>query len=136
MLGGVGSGRRLVYNVGGGLRGSPLVLSLVGVAMVYSATHAGRQPELYLKQLALAGIGLVAMALAAALDYRRLADRAVLLYVLSLMALLYVLGFGPLIAGTRRWVLIGGFQLPPSALVKLAAAGFAAQVVFEFGRGA
>ena len=132
MLGGVGIDRRLVYNVDWVLIGSTLVLSLVGVAMVYSATHAGRQPELYLKQLALAGIGLVAMALAAALDYRRLADRAVLLYVLSLMALLYVLGFGPLIAGTRRWVLIGGFQLQPSELVKLAAAVFAAKVFSEF----
>ena len=95
MLGGVGIDRRLVYNVDWVLLGTTLVLSLVGVAMVYSATHAGRQPELYLKQLALVGVGLVGMALAAAIDYRRLADRAVLLYVLSLVALVYVLRFGP-----------------------------------------
>jgi rod shape determining protein RodA len=129
---GVGIDRRLVYNVDWVLLGTTLVLSLVGVATVYSATHAGRQPELYLKQLAFVGIGLVGMALAAALDYRRLADRAVLLYVVSLVALVYVLRFGPLIAGTRRWILIGGVQLQPSELVKLAAAVFAAKLFSEF----
>ena len=60
MLGSVGIDRRLVYNVDWVLLGSTLVLSLVGVATIYSATHAGRQPELYLKQLALVGVGLVA----------------------------------------------------------------------------
>jgi rod shape determining protein RodA len=132
VLGGVGIDRRLVYNVDWLLLGTTLVLSLVGVAMVYSATHAGRQPELYLKQLALVGLGTLALALAAALDYRRLADRAVLLYVLSLVALVYVLRFGPVIAGTRRWILVGGFQLQPSELVKLTAAVFAAKVFSEF----
>jgi rod shape determining protein RodA len=132
MLGvGAGIDRRLVYNVDWVLLGTTLVLSAVGVAMVYSATHAGQRPDLYLKQLTLVGVGLVGMALAAAIDYRRLADRAVLLYVLSLLALAYVLRFGPLIAGTRRWILIGGFQLQPSELVKLAAAVFAAKVFSE-----
>lgn len=132
MLGGVGIDRRLVYNVDWVLLASTLLLSLVGVAMVYSATHTGRQGELYLKQLALVGVGLCAMAVAAAIDYRRLADRAVLLYVLSLGALVYVLLFGPMIAGTRRWILVGGFQLQPSELVKLTAAVFAAKVFSEF----
>jgi rod shape determining protein RodA len=132
VLGGVGIDRRLVYNVDWLLLGTTLVLSLVGVAMVYSATHAGRQPELYLKQLALVGLGTLALALAAALDYRRLADRAVLLYVLSLVALVYVLRFGPVIAGTRRWIVVGGFQLQPSELVKLTAAVLAAKVFSEF----
>jgi rod shape determining protein RodA len=132
VLGSVGIDRRLIYNVDVVLIATTLLLSLVGVAMVYSATHVGRQPDLYLKQLALVGVGLVAMTLAAAVDYRRLADRAVLLYVLSIVALLYVLRFGPLIAGTRRWIVLGGFQLQPSELVKLAAAVFAAKLFSEF----
>jgi len=129
---GVGIDRRLVYNVDWVLLGTTLALSLVGVAMVYSATHAGQKPDLYLKQLALVGVGVLGLALAAALDYRRLADRAVLLYGLSLLALVYVLRFGPVIAGTRRWVVMGGFQLQPSELVKLATAVFAAKLFSEF----
>jgi rod shape determining protein RodA len=120
--------RRLVYNVDWVLLGSSLALALTGVAMVYSATHGGRTPNLYLKQLALVGAGSLALVVMASLDYRRLADRAVLLYGLSVVALVYVLRFAPLIAGTRRWILLGGFQLQPSELVKLATAIFVAKV--------
>ena len=127
MLGlGVGIDRRLVYNLDWVLLGTSLLLSLLGAAMVYSATQAGSTPGLYVKQLTLVGVGVVAMALAAAIDYRRLADRAVLLYVMSVLALVYVLRFAPVIAGTRRWIVIAGFQLQPSELVKLAAADAAA----------
>jgi rod shape determining protein RodA len=126
-----GIDRRLLMNVDWVLVGATLVLSLVGVAMVYSATQSGRNPDLYLKQLVLVGVGLVALVVTASLDYRRLADRSMLLYVLSVLALLYVLRFGPVIAGTRRWIFIGGFQLQPSELVKLAAALFVAKVFAE-----
>src|SRR5262249_49795647 len=100
--------------------------------MVYSATRAGSQPDLYLKQLALVGVGLVAMAFAAAIDYRRLADRAVLLYALSVVALIYVLRFAPVIARTPRWIVIARFPLQPSELVKLAAAVFVAKIFSEY----
>jgi rod shape determining protein RodA len=133
MLGvGVGIDRRLVYNVDWVLLGTAVLLSLLGVAMVYSATSAGSQPDLYKKQLVLVGVGLVAMAFAAATDYRRLADRAFLLYGLSVLALLYVVRFAPVIAGTRRWIVIAGFQLQPSELVKLAAAVFTAKIFSEY----
>jgi rod shape determining protein RodA len=100
--------------------------------MVYSATRSGRTPDLYLKQLALVGCGTVGLVVTAALDYRRLADRAILLYVVCAVALGYVLRFAPLIAGTRRWLLVGGFQLQPSEFVKLAAAVFVAKVFSEY----
>ncbi len=130
MAGGID--RRFIYNVDWVLTGAALALALVGVAMVFSATHSGRTPDLYLKQLALVGVGTLGLVAAATVDYRRLADRAVLLYGLSVVALLYVLRFAPVIAGTRRWVVIGGFQLQPSELVKLAAALFVAKVFSEF----
>jgi rod shape determining protein RodA len=128
----LGIDRRLLYNVDWVLVGSALVLSLVGVAMVYSATHSGDSPDLYVKQLALVGAGLVGLVVAAAMDYRRLADRAVLLYVVSAVALVYVLQFGPVIAGTRRWIMIGGFQLQPSEFVKLTAAILVAKIFAEY----
>lgn len=128
----IGIDRRLVYNVDWVLLGSSVLLSLIGVAMVFSATHNGRTPELYLKQLLLIGLGLLALAATAALDYHRLADRAMLLYAASVLALLYVLKFAPVIAGTRRWLVIGGLQLQPSELVKIAAAVFVAKIFAEY----
>jgi rod shape determining protein RodA len=77
------------------LLAATLALALLGVAVVYSATHTGRSSDLYLKQLALVGVGVLGLVAAASLDYRRLADRAVLLYALSVVALVYVLRFGP-----------------------------------------
>jgi len=127
-----GIDRRLVYNMDWVLAGAALVLALVGVAMVYSATHSGRNPDLYLKQLALVGVGTLGLVLAATVDYRRLADRAMLLYALSAVSLVYVLRFGPLKAGTRRWIEVGGFQLQPSELVKIAAAVFVAKIFSEY----
>ena len=127
-----GVDRRLLYNVDWILVGTAVALSLVGVAMVYSATHSGSSPDLHVKQLALVGAGLVGLVVAAALDYRRLADRAVLLYVVSVIALVYVLQFAPVIAGTRRWIVIGGFQLQPSEFVKLAAAVVVARIFAEY----
>jgi rod shape determining protein RodA len=128
----LGIDRRLLYNVDWVLVVSSLLLSLVGVSMVYSATHSGDSPDLYIKQLALVGAGLVGLVVAAAMDYRRLADRAVLLSVLSAVALVYVLQFGPVIAGTRRWITIGGFQLQPSEFVKLTAAILVAKIFAEY----
>ncbi|HSD66988.1 MAG TPA: rod shape-determining protein RodA [Vicinamibacteria bacterium] len=130
MAGGID--RRLLYNVDWVLAGVSLALALVGVAMVYSATHSGRNPDLYLKQLALVGLGSLGLVLAATVDYRRLADRSMLLYGLSVVLLLYVLRFGPLRAGTRRWIEFAGFQLQPSELVKLAAAVFVAKIFSEY----
>jgi rod shape determining protein RodA len=127
-----GIDRRLVYSVDWVLAGATLVLAFIGVAMVYSATHSGRNPDLYLKQLALVGVGTLGLLLAATIDYRRLADRAMLLYALSAVSLVYVLRFGPLKAGTRRWIEVGGFQLQPSELVKIAAAVFVAKIFSEY----
>jgi rod shape determining protein RodA len=126
--------RRLVANVDWLLLGATLLLALAGVATVYSATHGGALEGLHVKQLYLVAAGVVGLLLALLVDYRRLADRAVLFYVLSAAALLYVLFFGPRIAGTRRWILLGGFQLQPSEFVKLAAALLLAKVFAESNR--
>ncbi len=128
-----GIDRRLVYNVDWVLLASSLLLTLVGAAMIYSATlKSGRLSDSYLRQLAFIALGTLALAVTALVDYRRLADRAMLLYGVSLVALLFVLRFGPLQAGTHRWIRVAGFQLQPSELVKLAAAVFIAKVFSEY----
>jgi rod shape determining protein RodA len=114
--------RRLLYNIDWLLLGSVLLLCLIGVATVLSATETGRFSGLHLKQLALLGLGLVAMLATLLVDYRRLADRAPLLYLLAASVLTWLLLFGPRVAGARRWFVLGGFQLQPSELTKLVAA--------------
>ena len=128
----IGIDRRLLYNIDWVLVGSSLAITLVGVAMVYSATQSGRLADHYLKQLVFVGAGAVALLAMALVDYRRLADRAMLLYFASALVLLYMLKFAPVKAGTQRWLVLGGFQLQPSEFVKIATAIFLAKLFSEF----
>ncbi|MFI5185030.1 MAG: FtsW/RodA/SpoVE family cell cycle protein, partial [Vicinamibacteria bacterium] len=120
--------RRLLLNIDWVMLGAALVLALIGVATIHSATHGGSAANLYLKQCALLGLGLVGLVVALTVDYRRLADRAPLLYLAAVAALGYVLAFGPRIAGTRRWFVVAGLQVQPSELAKIVAAILVAKV--------
>ena len=126
--------RRLFFNIDWALLGAALLLLGIGVATISSATltFTGRNAGLEVKQLYAIGLGLVLMLICIFLDYRRLADRAPLLYLVTLGVLVWVLLFGPKIAGTRRWFLgPGGFQIQPSEFAKLVAALLMAKVFAE-----
>jgi len=124
--------RRLFFNVDWVLVGAALLICLIGVFTIHSATFKDpRNSHLDVRQVYWLGIGLVALIVAISVDYRRLADRAPLLYALTVLALGYVLFFGPRIAGTRRWIVLAGVQLQPSELAKLVAAIFVAKVFSE-----
>jgi len=125
--------RRLLFNVDWVMVTATIFLAAIGVAMILSATsQSPRLAGLYLKQLYLIGLGLLGLVLSLFVDYRRVADRAPLLYMGALAALSYVLVFGPRIAGTRRWILLGSFQLQPSELAKLVAALIVAKLFAEY----
>jgi rod shape determining protein RodA len=123
--------RRLLFNIDWALLLSAIVLAVIGVFTIHSATHSGKNAALYLKQSYLIALGLVALLASLLVDYRRLADRAVLFYGAIVMALIYVLRFSPVVAGTRRWILFGSFQLQPSELAKIVAALLLAKIFAE-----
>ncbi len=123
--------RRLLLNLDWVLLGASLLLALIGIAMIHSATFGGQSPLLYLKQAYVLGVGRLALLLVLSIDYHRLADRAVLFYVAAAGLLVYVLLFGPLIGGTRRWFFVGPLQVQPSELAKIAAALVVAKVFAE-----
>jgi rod shape determining protein RodA len=123
--------RRLVENVDWVMLGAALLLAAIGVATIQSATMNGANANLYLKQMALVALGLMGLLVSLTVDYRRLADRAGLLYVGAVGALAYVLAFGPRIAGTKRWLTVGGFQAQPSELAKIVAAILVAKLFAE-----
>jgi rod shape determining protein RodA len=123
--------RRLLFNVDWVLLGITVLLSLIGVFTILSATHQGRFKELYLTQLVLLALGFLALLVVLTLDYRRLVDRAPALYLAGVMGLAYLLLFGHRIAGARRWFAFGSFHLQLSELVKLVAALLLAKVFAE-----
>jgi len=123
--------RRTLFGVDWVLVGATLLLCLIGVATIASATQTGRYHGLHVKQLYLVGAGLVLLLLSLALDYRRLVDRAPLFYIMVIAVLAYLLFFGPRLAGARRWFLIGGFRVQPSEFAKLAVALLLAKLFSE-----
>jgi len=123
--------RRLLLNLDWVLLGAALLLAVVGVAMIHSATFSGTSSGLCLKQAWVLGLALVALLVTISFDYRRLADRGLLFYLLAAGLLAYVLLFGPRIAGTRRWFMLGPLQVQPSELAKIAAALFVSKVFAE-----
>ena len=124
--------RRLFFNVDWALLAAVLILTAIGVATILSATFSGRNSGLEMKQLYAVALGLVGMLVCISIDYRRLVDRAALLYLLTLGVLTYLLVLAPRIAGTRRWVIgPGGFQIQPSEFAKLVACLLMAKIFAE-----
>jgi rod shape determining protein RodA len=109
--------RRLYLHVDWLLVGAAYLLCAIGVAMIYSASGGSR---LYLTQLAAIGLGTVALAVCLAVDYRSLADRSHLIYGFLILLLVYVLLFGVVRGGGRRWIALPLFNLQPSEFVKVA----------------
>ena len=124
--------RRLFFNVDWALLAAVLILTAIGVATIFSATFSGRNAGLETKQLYAIALGIVGMIVCISIDYRRLVDRAALLYLLTLGVLTYLLVLAPRIAGTKRWVIgPGGFQIQPSEFAKLVACLLMAKIFAE-----
>jgi rod shape determining protein RodA len=82
------------------------------------------------------GIGVGALLVCLAIDYRRLCENSHVIYVAIALMLLYVLFFGSTGGGARRWISFGAFNLQPSEFMKIALALTLATFFAENNRGA
>jgi cell division protein FtsW len=106
------------------------VLGLVGfgLVMVYSASAITAQEKLgdsfyFLKRQSIAaGVGLLGMAVAMKLGYRRMARLAYPLLIIAILMLVAVLipGLGTTVGGARRWLRVPGISIQPAEIAKVA----------------
>ena len=97
------------------------LLSIFGALMVYSATKNKADPYGFISKHAMfVAIGVVVMAAVAALDYQKLRDWAMPIYLLCIAGLGGVLVFGSVHANIKAWYDIGPFQIQPSEFAKVA----------------
>jgi len=91
----------------------------VGVLEIWSATHASGFAGMQWKQVWWIVMGFAGMLLLSRLDYHSLLDKAPILYLLGLLALVAVLAVGHTRFGAKRWLPVLGQFFQVSELAKL-----------------
>jgi rod shape determining protein RodA len=91
----------------------------IGLLEIWSATHSSRLAGMQWRQTWWILIGVVGMFLLSRLDYHTVLDKAPILYVGAILALVAVLAVGHSRFGAKRWLPILGQFLQVSELVKL-----------------
>ncbi len=110
------------------LLGVILTLLLIGVIMTYSSSAVKgylyyEDPYHYFKaELVWVALGLIAMTIALALDWRFLYKWAkpILYAALLLLILVKIPGIGKTVNGAQRWIGLGPLSIQPSEVIKLA----------------
>jgi rod shape determining protein RodA len=116
--------RRLYHHIDWGLLIAILALCGLGVVMIYSTTFDPTRgtARLYVTQSYAIVIGLAAMIFMLTLDYRTFTDNSHLIYIGLLALLVYVMFFGAVQMGARRWIALKLFNLQPSEFAKIGVA--------------
>ncbi|MEQ1759338.1 MAG: rod shape-determining protein RodA [Vicinamibacterales bacterium] len=112
--------RRLYHHIDWALVVAIFALCAIGLVQIYSAT--GGPTTTYVTQIYGIAFGIVALLVCLSIDYRSLADKSHFIYGAVLLLLIYVLFFGAVRGGSRRWIDLGVFNLQPSELAKAAVA--------------
>lgn len=133
--------RRLYFHVDWLLLGAILLLSGIGLAMIYSTTYVmlpsgGHASPMVWKQVYALGIGLVALLICLTIDYRMLAEHSLAIFATLVALLLFVLARGATQMGGQRWIPIGPVNLQPSEFARIAVALILAMFYGENRRGA
>jgi rod shape determining protein RodA len=116
--------RRLYHHVDWALLAAVLALCAIGVVMIYSTTSDPTRgtSHMHLTQLYAIFLGLAAMGTMLMFDYRAFTDKSHIIYITLLIVLVYVMFFGTVQMGARRWIPLRFFNLQPSEFAKLGVA--------------
>jgi cell division protein FtsW len=110
----------------------PLVLTALGVVMVYSSSAIlgitrYQDPNYFLsKQLFRAALGVLVMFLCARVDLKKLEAWAPAILAITVALLVVVIGVGHVAKGASRWLRLGFLSLQPTDLGRFAAVVFLA----------
>jgi rod shape determining protein RodA len=99
-----------------------IVLTVIGILFIYSSGVTSAMTVVsteYIRQIIWGTGGLVLALVLAMINYRRIYDPSFLLYLGTLVLLLYTCLFGRLVNGARAWIGIGAFGIQPSEFAKV-----------------
>ena len=99
-----------------------LALWVVGIFLVYSATHfheGGALAGIYRQQVVWVVMALLIVFIVVSVPSRWIFKSAYLIYGISLALLAFAVVAGVMTKGAERWVVIGGFRIQPSEFAKI-----------------
>ncbi len=104
-----------------GLLGVVLVLSALGLVVLWSASHGpdGSVAGYAVRQARWMALGWLALGLVVAVDYRHLDAYAVPLFSALVLLLVLVLVTGRASMGAQRWLAVGPLRIQPSEFMKI-----------------
>lgn len=126
--------RQLIGQIDWFLIGILLVNSALGIVFVYSSSHY-LPGNYYLKQMLWMAISLVSLFVLLSFDYKILLPYSVYAYGVSMIILLGMLLFNKVIAGTKSWIRLSGFQVQPSELIKIVLILLLSYIFAEYKKG-
>lgn len=115
--------RRIYENIDWGLIGLTLLLCFTGLAVLYSAVHAGSSTThqiFFKKQLVWFSVGLCCAVVMSMFNYRNLERWGIWIYIACVGLLVLVFFFGIKAGGSKRWLQFGPIALQPSEIMKIA----------------
>lgn len=101
------------------------ILLLIGIVTVFSTTYFAQTPSqgqgVFPKHLLLVCIGLISYYVITSFDYRFLKEPVFLtiIYIVSIILLLYARFLSPEISQTTRWIKLGPFSIQPAEFTKI-----------------
>ena len=98
---------------------STLLLALIGLVSIYSATFDARASDIFFKQLTWILTGTAVMLVIASLPFRFLQSLSYPTYLLSILMLVIVLLLGKTVSGSTSWFNLGSFRIQPSEFAKI-----------------
>jgi len=117
-----------------------IFLTAFGLVMIYSASSYMAQikhsnPAYFMmRQLKIAGAGLVIAVIISKLDYHWYARFAMFAYILSYVLMIVVSLIGKEFNGRRRWLVVGGSTVQPTEFVKIALIVLLAAMIVQMGK--
>ncbi|MEN8263231.1 MAG: rod shape-determining protein RodA [Nitrospirota bacterium] len=114
--------RRLINSFDWSILIVPLILSLIGVMTIYSATRPVlnvEQQSFFLRQFYWIILSLIAFFVVVSVDYKQLIRFAYLIFIFGIILLVIVLLFGRKGMGAQRWINLGFLSFQPSEFFKL-----------------
>ena len=101
------------------LLGLAVVISILGIVEIYSTTAETALAGQVQKQIGWVLVGALLALGVSRVDYHRVFEQVPWLYAGTLLALGALFVVGPTIAGTRRWIVVGGQSFQVSEMAKL-----------------